>query len=360
MKSNFCFDNSLMNRIQQLYENSKVSDKKKKLDFTSPLEFKKNSPLSSNSSFYEKYSKIWLKNTVSPVSIKFFVVVLSKLRQKVIGRSFRLLSLIQSDPLAFTRCPKCDHIGLTLLTTSTKDHLSPRFLENIKAILPSKPQNCKKNLQSSFEKEKIGSFSKRKKEISNKNSLVLFTEDHSPEKKNLISDLSEIQPNPYFLSSLSSPEGFQKSKENRICKAKDEISFDISRDSIDMFKDANSYGCIQKKTVPKLNFSDLVTNNPDGLKIDKERLLMCVKNIFFKRIQLGFDKIKGTTKFEKSKTQIVTSNKTDEKNNLGKIQQRMISNSKKTAFKILNSRLEKFIFRRKMQGFYSISEILYR
>jgi hypothetical protein len=46
-------------------------------------------------------------------------------------------------PVVFAQCPRCDHIGLNLLTTSTQDQLSPTFFRKIQKILPF--QNLQKN-----------------------------------------------------------------------------------------------------------------------------------------------------------------------------------------------------------------------
>ena len=66
------------------------------------------------------------------------ILLLSKLYSQ------RLLFAIRSfeqhhSPIAFTQCPRCDHVGLSLLTKSTKQQLSPRFHQKILSILPSKP-----------------------------------------------------------------------------------------------------------------------------------------------------------------------------------------------------------------------------
>ena len=52
------------------------------------------------------------------------------------GVAFIELNSVPSDPLGFTRCPKCDHIGLSLLATSTQGNPSPTFLDKVKKMPP--------------------------------------------------------------------------------------------------------------------------------------------------------------------------------------------------------------------------------
>ena len=384
MKLNSKPENQILTRLQQLYDSSKTSGvafpKKPPQDHnTSPLVRRRsNNPnsnrtieSSSDTSFYEKYSKIWLKPSYSQSSIKYFALTFSKLRQKFMGVTFRELSAVPSDPLAFTRCPKCDHVGLSLLTTSTQGNLSPRFLDKVKKMLPSKARTYKLTASCApTDYEKVSrEDSPGPKRGSGKNSLVMYSEDQifSPERKVPLADISEIQPNPYFLSSLSSPEHFQRSvREYRICKPKNEVSFEISRDSGDFFREDLAINNMPKQFIPKLNFNGTVINKTEDGGV--REILMFLQRIMNKRIEDAFEQIKGYEPepsfalSEKSKSQIVSNLYQDRNANYGlqNIQKRMLSNSKKTAFKILNSRLEKFIFRRKMQGFYCISEILYR
>lgn len=42
-----------------------------------------------------------------------------------------------ADMLALTQCPNCKHVGVSLLTTSTKEQLSPKFMTKIRNLLPS-------------------------------------------------------------------------------------------------------------------------------------------------------------------------------------------------------------------------------
>ena len=388
MKISSTPDNHILHRLQQLYESSKSSGmtpQKKKLHDQNmpPYIQKKSNNLNSNqvfesnsdTSFYEKYSKIWLKTSTSVSSIKIFLLTISKNHKKVLGLAFRKFSKTISDPLAFTMCPKCNHIGLSLLTTSTKNNLSPRFLDKIRGILPSsshKHKEINKNISRDHEKSIINNHSPIiDRKNSERNSLVLYSEDqilYSPEKKIPISDISDIKPNPYFLSSLSSPENFQKSLgENRICKPKAEVSFDISKDSNDFFRENLNFQNLPKQIVPKLNFNEIFVDNIATFGRKKSNLNFL--NIIIKeRMKYAFEKLyrfdceASFALSEKSKTQIINTVYRERNNNpkLCNIQKKIISNSKKTAFKILNSRLEKFIFRRKMQGFYYISEFLYR
>lgn len=369
MKVNSTSDSEIFIRLQQLYENSKTTGfgsakKPGQLHDTSPLMLKKANLLNSNrkktdspdASFYEKYSKIWLKPIFPVTSAKILRLTFSKFIQKQLGIAFRKLNLTETNPIAFTRCPVCDHIGLTLLTSSTQGQLSPRFMEKVKRILPQK-KSCKipaPNIPNRYDKKvsKENSPNVMRKSSEN-NSLVMYSEDliASPERKVPMSDISEIQRNTYFFSPLSSPEQFQRSvRENRICKAKNEVSFEISRDSGDFYREH------LKQPVPKLNFSELVYE-----KNTKKASLQFLAEFIKKREKFALEKIKiyqneDCFTQERAKTQVFPQTKIPNFS----VPTKVLSNTKKTAFKILNSRLEKFIYRRKMQGFYSISEIIYR
>ena len=71
--------------------------------------------------------------------------ILDKFTRNRKNFAFNLIGKIENSPVAFTQCPRCDHIGLSLLTTSTKDQFSPTFSNKLKKILPSRqiPQKIK-------------------------------------------------------------------------------------------------------------------------------------------------------------------------------------------------------------------------
>ena len=283
----------------------------------------------SDKSFYEKYSKIWSNRSFPKSSISFLCLVYRKLRQKYLNKAWTALSRPVYDPLSFTFCTKCGNAGLTLLTSSTQDRLSPRFLEKVKMILPrgKKPaNNCK-----SF----IGSSPRFKPK--NTGSVIIHPDDHElyPELKMKITDLSEIAPNPYFLSSLSSPEQMKDRRGPR-----DEISFDVSRDSYEVRKETSN---LPKQFIPKLRMRKCSEKALEAMN----EIRKVFHSIEFKHLSWAFTRLSKPTPL------------TRPPRSSSDHMQKMITNSKKTAFKILHSRLEKFLFRRKMQGFYSISEILY-
>jgi hypothetical protein len=205
-------------------------------------------------------------------------------------------------------------------------------MSKIKSILPKSNKNQRKS-------EKSNSSTKRK----SNDSVVIHSEkgrfdEFSPEQKMKINDLSEIAPNPYFLSSLSSPEQVRERK-----TARDEISFEISRDSFEVRKEMTN---LPKQLVPKLRL------RPPSRKDARifQEFERKFKKLSQNQIRWAFQLILKTTPSEKTK----------QKDQVFQGIKKNITNSKKTAFKILHSRLEKFLFRRKMQGFYAISEILYR
>lgn len=77
-----------------------------------------------------------------------FANFLDKLTWKNKNWAFKQLEKRES-PLVFTQCPRCEYIGLNLLTSSTKEQFSPTFCSKIKQILPSTKRisNSNKNLR---------------------------------------------------------------------------------------------------------------------------------------------------------------------------------------------------------------------
>ncbi|OMJ76589.1 hypothetical protein SteCoe_23998 [Stentor coeruleus] len=64
------------------------------------------------------------------------IISMQQLYTKRILFGLRCLEKL-SSPLAFTQCPRCDYVGLSLLTKSTKEQISPRFYEKVIKILPN-------------------------------------------------------------------------------------------------------------------------------------------------------------------------------------------------------------------------------
>lgn len=333
MKPKHTHEASFISRVEHLVESTRPSIRhgtpviNSKLNLiSSHSEFS----YTSDKSFYEKYSKIWSNRSFPKSSISFLCLLYRKLSQKYLNKAWAVLSRPVYDPLSFTFCTKCGNASLTLLTSSTQDRLSPRFIEKVKMILPKGKKvvsNCKSFIGSSprFKPKSTGS-------------VIIHPDDPelSPEHKMKITDLSEIAPNPYFLSSLSSPEQIKDKRGPR-----DEISFDVSRDSYEVKRETSN---LPKQFIPKLRMRKC--NEKLNEYINEFRKVFQTlqsKNLFW-----AFSKLSKPPSFPKPPR---SSNDH---------MQKMITNSKKTAFKILHSRLEKFLFRRKMQGFYSISEILYR
>lgn len=343
MNSNRVFkdfrENQLISRLETLLESSRPTIPR----HTSPLNSSKLQVRASNSefsslsdkSFYDKYSRLWANKAVSKASISYFFVLYKKLTQKIKIHAWQALFKSEFDktnnPLAFTLCSKCGTASLTLLTTSTQDKLSPRFLNKVKSILPKTSKN-------SF-------FSNTQKKSFEKFSLSGFPKDlnTSPERKIPISEMSPIIPNSYFLSSLSSPEQMQKTK---VGKVSDEVSFDLSQESWGRNKEKSN---LPKQVIPKLKIRKSLDRTGEGL----QRIFSVIEYILYKKKD---DILKILTELREYQVMKIEVNGLEDR----KKESREITSGKKTAFKILHSRLEKFLFRRKMQGFYSISELLYR
>ena len=333
MNSNRVFkdfrENQLISRLEMLLESSRPTIPR----HTSPLNSSKNQARASSSefsslsekSFYDKYSRIWANKATSKASISYFVLLYRKLSQKRKIQAWRAFLKYGSgnteNPVAFTLCSKCGTAGLTLLTTSTQESLSPRFLNKVRSILPKTLNPSKIPL-----------------------SGVLREQNTSTERKNPLSEMSPINPNSYFLSSLSSPEQIGKTRPG---KANEEVSFDLSQESLGK-KKTRERADLPKQFVPKLRIRKSLDRIAEGL----QRVFSVIEYILYKKKDDFIRRLAESRECQRVKVEVNGPN--DRKKEV-----REMTSGKKTAFKILHSRLEKFVFRRKMQGFYSISELLY-
>lgn len=102
-----------------------------------------------------------------------------------------------SSPIALTQCPRCDHVGLSLLTTSTKQRLSPRFHQKILSILPNKPKKSNQNPSSATSKnDNLFTFAVRSPQISPQHPQIysnILKENNSETKRQF--EISNIKKN---------------------------------------------------------------------------------------------------------------------------------------------------------------------
>lgn len=328
--------NNLLARLENLLESSKPTIPR----HSSPLNNSKSKIRASSSEFsslhdkslYDKYSRIWASKTISKASISYLGLLYKKLCQKWKIHAWKaFLKLIpdpNDSPLAFTLCSKCGTASLTLLTTSTQDNLSPRFISKVKSILPkgtkssSIPNNSKKNT------ENFNSTSFK------------HNQNTSPEQKIPISELSPIIQNSFFLSSLNSPDQIKRPK---MGNKNEELSFEVSQESWSANREKLNF---PKQVIPKLKLKNALDQTIEGL----QKFFSVIEYVLYKKKLATMRKLK-----EKNDSLPL---KYEPNGTFGK--KKEMTSGKKTAFKILYSRLEKFVFRRKMQGFYSISELIYR
>ena len=136
---------AFVQRVTRLYQESRRTGQEaftrrvqEKLGHVSPFLQKKIDALSSHTSSWGKENlRAWPTS-----SVRHLALVLGTQLRRVTGPAFRELASCamprsRADFLAMTRCPHCSRTGLTLLTSSTREQLSPRFLENVKSLLPS-------------------------------------------------------------------------------------------------------------------------------------------------------------------------------------------------------------------------------
>jgi hypothetical protein len=153
-------------------------------------------------------------------------VLVDPLEAKV-GRIVESMVPSLQQAVAMTRCSHCSHAGLTLLTSSTQDELSPRFFEKMKWILPK------------------GASSRAQGFALNK-----------PESNLNLPDISYIEP---FVSDKQD-DSFED--RGRVQLEAEEVSFDMISDSSHLktpFFEKENYSQDTTLRIPKLNFSDIVT-----------------------------------------------------------------------------------------------------
>ena len=80
-------------------------------------------------------------------SIQIFKIIwiINKITRNRKKFAFNLFSKTEQPSIAFAQCPKCDHIGLSILTTSNKDNFSPTFSHKLTKILPPSQNHAKIN-----------------------------------------------------------------------------------------------------------------------------------------------------------------------------------------------------------------------
>ena len=63
------------------------------------------------------------------------IITVNKILSQRLLFGLRSLEKLCINPIAFTQCPRCDHVGLSLLTSSTKGKISPKFFQKIVWLL---------------------------------------------------------------------------------------------------------------------------------------------------------------------------------------------------------------------------------
>jgi hypothetical protein len=306
-----------------------------------------------------------------------------------------------SQILALTQCSHCCNVGLTLLTTSTKEKFSPRFLEKVRMILPSGSLPA-------------GQASPEPKDVSTPGdelSMVLYAEDKEPmesEKKLSMPDLSLIPMEGSLESSLASleaaPAAPLKKQESVLSKEDWDRSTDCKTPC-----EGSSQSFRRPSPVPRLNISELLPakkpckpkaplapvemlqGSPLLRKDATAAALTRFVGVFKTRLHKAFDMVflsRANTKQQADQSLTFDFSREEESLlasgtltgtfrqhesklcNISAIQpvkftedsfvfecesKQEVSSTAKTAFRILFSRLEKAVARRKLRGFYSIA-----
>jgi hypothetical protein len=151
---------------------------------------------------------------------------------------------LSHPPVALAKCPKCSYQGLTLLTSSTKEDLSPRLIDKIKAVLPA----------SHYPSEASHEF---KHDLRPK---VQLREEGfelaKPEQKMSLNDISVIQPD------QSAVDSFEILKRRSGGAQREPVLFDVISDSTQgrplYDKECSLPSHNSTLRIPRLNISDLV------------------------------------------------------------------------------------------------------
>jgi len=416
---------SFVQRVERLFKNKNSKNHfENKLGSTTPHIQKKldilttsrgNKPLKANKTFYEKYSRIWKKPKQNKASALALHQTLSKLQLKLVVSVFSELkpSQTQPNPLAAVKCPKCSYAGLQLLTSSTKENISPRFMDKIKLILPS--------AQEFSATRKFGNSRFIQSNTATENS---FPEGGSPEPQDFrkpqvkkisdLGDISEIPFDPLEISSLGSPDLASSRQfehkppikyEQSLRKPRDEVSFEVQGEATELPKPQEDSK--QRYNVPRLNFSELVaskqtkkgnfspekmsievltgspTPSKNELRISKGLQKAAHENsgklsqkeneeysltFEFSREEIDYRKPKNpmTSTFGNNQMPKICNLSAIERKNSRVLDDSLFSEyeepskTAKTAYRIFHSKLAKFIYRRKVVGFYALSQVLFK
>ena len=333
-----------------------------------------------------------------------------------------------SQILAFTQCVHCSAVGLTLLTSSTKENLSPK----VKMLLPSRPTACSSlpptkpptpHPQSGQASPDPKDYPSRDNELS----MVLYADEkdvNDGDKKLSLPDISLIPMEGSLESSLASldpaePQPVPVLKKQESVVSKEE--WDRSTDCKTPACDVSSQSYRRPSPVPRLNISELlpmkklatVKLNHSGMErkvnlasvevlqgsplfvkkdgktlhtmerlvgLFKTRLHKAFDMVFLSRVpkrqqadqSLTFEFSREEESLNASGTLTGTFRQHERLCNISAIDPKEtkftedsfvfecearleVSSTVKTAFRILFSRLEKIVSKRKLRGFYSIA-----
>lgn len=221
-------------------------------------------------------------------------------------------SLALSDMLALTQCPNCKHIGVSLLTSSTKEQLSPKFMLKVRNLLPSN-SDCPSARRETKAPGLL--FAQEMKDSALQASCLTINKDDAPAKEAKdppelsivmyedaqIPDISEIHMNPSSQSlsmdssPLDSPREHEKAGNltkspdfNPLAEGKrNEISFELIKDwkkgDSNLTDIPKSDFSASKPAVPRLNFSELATGGKQPIKVFDRKKLSAGKITHFLR-----------------------------------------------------------------------------
>ena len=237
-----------------------------------------------------------------------------------------------NDALKLTRCTNCGRTGLTLLTTSTQDYLSPRFMQKITSFLP--PGKC-----SDLPLQREVSFEEPSKpEVPKLNFSDLFRRSQNRSRSFSGRSSNEMLKGSPLLNKKASKLAQGLDKLTGVFASRIHRSFDL----IFLSRNSEEKSLTFEFSIDDSKDPNMMTGN-FGFKDYKEISSIEKKDTCIEDSVLSFSQkdIPGSPKsfsLEKS----LSSKQTFE-----------------AAVKIMFSRLDKLFYRRKIRSFYCLIEVMY-
>lgn len=269
--------------------------------------------------------------------------------KKVLEDTFKKYIPQMQPASLLTQCEKCGHIGLNFLTSSTKENFSPRFLDKIRQLLPSR------------------STTKSLSEVSTLPISDFYPDTCliSPFKGSYSNSLSNFSPDFCGNGKISIPR--LNISEVITGQAKSRYSEDVLKGS--PIKKISEFNV--STAVVKLNslFLTRVHRSFDMIFLSRAACQNIENSLTF---EFTLEESKISNELNENSTLTGTFGENNRFFEISEIQKRKNDSfsveycenwdktqNLKTACKIMYTRLDKLFYRRKVRGFYSLVDVMY-